>query len=355
MGKMNEIIDIATQDITSGKYGKIGSKYLSIREFASHYDISYVTAYKAFDILKENGAIVQATKGYLINDCTSKKTLCKKTLLFGVHVRDISNNFYASLCNALTVFAREKGIHLVFMSSNYDNNEKKAVLRRFIELKCDGVINLNSFKESELSDFYKIYPLPLVFFGIDFLKNLNTDFLVTDNKSSGELAAKHLLSCGAKKFIYVTASATTIETDDRFFGYNNYLLSVGNKVSEIFKFDSDQITSAQRAHLSNYLSTHSKTEKVGVFCHHDGYAANVLTLCQKRNIKVPTDVAILGYDDLPITQYATPQISSFAYDYKEIAKNCINKLIERIKKPSNPSSTVVFSTYLMIRGSTKSI
>ncbi len=354
MGKINEILERATQDILGGKFGKIGSRYLSIREFAKIYGVSYVTACKAFNLLETNGAIIQGAKSYSVSDCSKQKNSSNKNLLLGVHVRDISNTFYASLCKALSRIASEQGIHLIFMSSNNDNNEKKLILKKFIELNCDGVINLNSFKETELKDFYKLYPLPLVFFGINPLKDLNADFLLTDNKSSGKLAAKHLLSCGAKNFVYVSSNSFDIDSDDRFAGFKSHLSYSGIDGCEVFKFDNDRITSAQYSYLANYLSLKLNDGKIGIFCHHDAFAASVLNFCQKKNIKVPAEVAILGYDDLPLTQYTTPQISSFSYDFKDIAKSCVLNLINRIKYPTKSSSTTIFSTYLMIRNSTKS-
>ncbi len=354
MSKINQIVNKAISDMSSGKYGKIGSKYLSIRQFAQVYGISYVTAYKAYGLLKANGAIIQTCKTFQISFSSKQKSNSKKHMLFGVHVRDISNNFYASLCNALTLVANENRINLVFMSSNNDNTQKKQILKKFLDLKCNGVINLNSFNENELTDFYKIYPLPLVFFGVNPLDNLQSDFIITDNISSGNLAAKHLISCGAKKFVYIHASNNLLDNDDRYIGFKSYLSSIGINEIGIFNFERNIITISEHSSFANFLLNYCKQEKIGIFCHHDGFAASVLNLCKKMNIAIPNEVAILGYDDLPLTQYTTPKISSFSYDFKEIAKSCIDNLLRRINNNNKQPQKIVFSTYLMIRNSTKS-
>ncbi len=355
MSKIKQITERATNDIFQGKFGKIGNKYLSVREFAKTYEISYVTATKVFAQLKNNGTIKKGLKNYFINFGSPNKKLSKKNLLLGIHVRDISNDFYSSLCNAISSFSSELGIEIIFMTSNNDNVKKRAVLNKFINLKCDGVVNLNSHKEYELIDYYKLYPLPMVFFGINPLSDLQTDFILTDNVSSGKLAAKHLYSCGARKFIYITSNNLQLESDDRQEGFKNYLSSIGIDDFKIFELESDKISSPQYAHLGNYLLKESCKEKLGVFCHHDGFASSVINICNSKKIKVPNEVAVLGYDNLPLTLYTTPQISTFSYDFKAIAKSCINSLIQRIDSPFKPSSTIIFPTHLMIRNSTKII
>ncbi len=352
MSKINEIIEKATSDILEGKYGKIGSKYMSIRQFASVYGISYVTASKAINQLKTIGVITQNLKSTQVSDCQSRP-VSKNQMLLGVHVRDMSNSFYTSLCSMFTQTAKTYGAQLIFMSSNNDNIEKKSVLKRFIELGCDGVINLNSFKEYELADFYKIYPLPQVFFGINPIKNLNSDYVLTDNKLSGKLAAKHLIECGAKKFVYINATASSLEKDDRHQGFKGYLCSVGKNDCFDFQFESDTISSEQYSYIANFLLKQSKDCKIGVFCHHDEFAAKVISICNQKKIKVPENVAILGYDNLQFTEYTSPHISTFSYNFKEIANSIFKCLVSRIKNPSKPSSTIIYPTYLIIRNSTK--
>lgn len=354
MSKKTSVFEKAIEDIKNSKRGKIGEKYLSLRKFATTYQVSYVTATKVYEELEKTGAIFKKAKNYYISDCKKSKIQEKRQLLFGVHVRDIKNPFYSCICYALAETAKKKNVQLIFMSSNYDNDEKKSILRKFIELGCNGVINLNSFNEQTLFDFYKIYPLPFVFFGIPQNDSIYADYVLTDNKLSGKHAAKHLIDCGAETLFYITSKNRNIKEDERFLGFKSYLTA--NDVTDytLTVFEDDSSDSDNLFFFGNQLYNASRNKKVGVFCHHDGLAITVFELCNRKKIKIPDEVMILGYDDLQATSYTTPQISTFAYDYNAIAESCISCLTERLKKSNEKSSSVVFPTYLVIRGSTKS-
>lgn len=350
MRKSDLIYEKALSDIILGKYGYIGEKFLSIREFAATYKISYLTAVKIYERLKAENILILKSNSHQINDCYIGAPSKVKTLI-GVHVRDI-NSFYSKLCMSLIRQAKKHNFELIIMSSDNNNTQKRKVLSRFISLGCKGVINLNSFNDEELFDFYRLYPLPYVMYGVNPIKGLETDFIFTDNYQSGIMAAKHLVEIDAKKFYYVTTDKVLDSTDERQNGFKNYLQSIGLEYVAI-KLAADENDADNYDYIARQLQAEAKINKLGIFCHHDSHALTILNLCRKRGIKVPNECSIIGYDDLPTSRNSIPKLTTFSYGYGAIAESCLSALSKRIKDQKKPSKNIILTTTLIVRESTK--
>jgi LacI family transcriptional regulator len=352
MHKAQKVFEAAVKDIRTSTTGNIGERYLSLREFCARYGVAYMTAVKVLEALRAENYIALKNRAHYINDCDAGKPRFEKTLV-GVHVRDISNSFYATLCANLVKAANKRGIELIIMSSRNDNARKKDILKRFIELNCKGVINLNSYDDIGLSGFYKLYPLPFVMCGADPIPGVRTDFIITDNRRSGMQAAKHLLEIGARMFYYVKVEGPPETGDERRAGFRDYLASAGISEYSVTELSSEEGGIEGYDYFATQLQAAAKKGKLGIFCHHDLLAMTVLKLCAKKRISVPDNAAVIGYDDLPAAKQALPALTSFSYSFAAIAEKCVAALLGRMADNSQASSTIVFPTALMIRDSTK--
>ena len=347
--KCEEIKNTVLTDIRNGKLGEIGEKFLPLRQFCESYGVSYRTAVKLYAQLKSERILTIRDKTHYLNDCEAE-TEHRDRQLLGVHVRDISNAFYGALCAALNAAATARGYELVIMSSDNDKVRKKRILRKFIELKCTGVLNLNSFREEQFTDFYKLYPLPFVMYGARPLEGVTADFVLTDNEFSGRQAAKHLREIGTQTFFYITLENTDEETDERLRGLRR---SLPDFSVQVLKMPADFNDADRCEYLGGILFRASQKAKIGVFCHHDLLAVTVLKLLEKKGVSVPDNAAVIGYDNLPISEYTSPNLTTFAYSYRRIAEECVNLLGRRIQNPSLPQSVTEIPTALIIRNSTK--
>lgn len=347
--KCEEIKKTVLADIRSGRLGEIGGKFLTLRQFCARYGVSYRTAVKLYAQLKTERILTVRDKAHYLSDCETGTEHADRPLL-GLHVRDISNAFYSALCSALIAAADAYGYDLVVMSSENDMLRKKRILRKFIELKCVGVLNLNSFHEEQLCDFYKLYPLPFVMYGAKPLKDIRADFILTDNELSGGQAAKHLKEIGAQAYFYVTLENVDEEMDERLKGLRQYLPQT---TVQVLKMPADFNDADRCEYLGGILFRASRKSKIGIFCHHDLLAVTVLKLLEKKGVSVPEDAAVIGYDNLPISEYTAPDLTTFAYSYRGIAEKCLQLLEKRIRDPRRPQSVTEIPTALIIRNSTK--
>ena len=102
--------------------------------------------------------------------------------------------------------------------------------------------------------------------------------------------------------------------------------------------------------LSSYIDKLEKNSTVGVFCYHDLIAFNVFLYLTNAGYKIPEQVGIVGYDDLPISQIFN--LTTFSYSYDEIVKQSIACLIELIENFSVEQKNIQIQTILISRAST---
>ena len=352
------IYEKVLRELASGAHGKIGTRFLSARQFAAQYGVSFVTAVKILRMLQEDGLLSIRGNSYFVRDCSKKPKLPERKITFGVHVRDVGNDFYSRLCAHLAQQAAKHNVNLLVMTSNNDIEEKQSILDKFLALGCDGLINLNSIEDYKLSDYFKLYPLPIVHYGTGELKTAdarNVDFVDTTSTDAGAIAAKHLKEIGCEKFFYVSVEHVGYKGEDPRYNKFRASLRAYHADAPILTLKKDDNGIIHSGPTIDTICTAAKTAKVGVLCAHDLLAATVIASCNSRGVGIPDPVAVIGYDDLPICTYIKPSITTFGYNYTKIAESCIRLLLERIENPqvAIPPRAVQITSFLNIRSSTR--
>ena len=347
--KTAEVKQKVLSDIKKGDLGGIGDRFLPLRAFCKRYGVSYRTAFRLYEELKAERILAVRDKSHILLDCDALASPEEKPLL-GLHVRDVSNAFYGALCAALDAAARARGYDLLIMSSDNDVGKKRAILRDFLRLGCKGVLNLNSLRDETLIDFYRLYPLPQVLYGLRPLPDLAADFVLTDNRLSGRQAAKHLVEIGAQEFFYLTNQSADTDADERFFGFRDFL---GERGVQMLTLPADVNEAGKVEYLGAQLRRAAAQKKIGIFCHHDLLAVTVLRLLHKKNVRIPEQAAVIGFDNLPVAEYTSPNLTTFAYSYRNIAEQCLNLLERRLQDRNASQRIAEIPTALLIRDSTK--
>ncbi len=350
MGKIEKLIKLIKTEIIDGKFGKIGARFITVRDFAQEYGVSYVSAVKIFHALSDEGYITLMNKWYVLSDVSPRK-LTRQKLLIGVHIRALNNSFYTPLLNELTLRSRKYNMELIIMCSNNDLEEKKRILNRFIEMGCAGVVNLKSLNELDVCEFLRLYPLPMVMNGIDFIEGVNCTFITTDDDKTGQTAANHLLKSGCTVFASINTSTTSPEGDKRHEGFCREL-GLNGFSCESLLYDEEKGFDDYYYWWGLKISELADRGRVGVFCRHDMLAIHLISICNKYNLKIPEQVSIVGYEDLDISKLCSPQLTTFSYSLKTFADELLKNLREQIRNPKRESKRLFVPTILVVRQTT---
>ena len=329
------------QEITNGNFGYSGERFLTVRELAAKYNVSLVTSQKVIKLLSTSGIITLYGKTYFI---TNGKILPKSHLqsrlhenqnnkLIGIHFPKYNNPFFSALLDEVSKSIYKQGFSPVVMCSNQNVEQEKRILESFIKIGVCGVISCPNNNESELlKNQYENYPLPLVFLA-EQCSSKDIHFAGVDNNACAKHVAHHLIEMEYKNFIYIGAESDKT-TDKRCDAFVKALSDNGYAVPKeniIYLSDNENFT------IPYSVKQHIKSQEkpLGIFCFHDIIAVAIIMLCEKIGLKIPEEVGVVGFDNLPIAKQCRPMLTSIAYRFDKMAESAVALLLQKISNKSN--------------------
>ena len=348
--------------IKNGSFGNSGSAFITVRELAKEKKISLVTSQKVFLLLEKDGMIKCFNKKYYItsgrinDNCKLSEILSARSSfspkpMIGMIVPNLENPFFGALIQKVSNSVIEHNCSPVIMSYKNDEKLESEMLNLLISMGVKGILSC-PYSHQSVKKIYSKCILPVVLISEKFSNN--EDFYSSvDNYSAAQRVAWHFSKMGYEEFMYIGTNLPTDE-DMRYKGFFDQLEMMGIDVRDKLAFSMKEFKELPYYILQKIISA-KKT--LGVFCYHDIIAERVLYACKKHSISVPRDVGIVGFDDLPITTQVEPPLSTIAYSYDKIAKTTVEKLINRINRTENESTSSVstVNSMLVVRDSSRRI
>jgi DNA-binding LacI/PurR family transcriptional regulator len=219
-------------------------------------------------------------------------------------------------------------------------------------MKDDGIKGLIVFPVGEdaeregIARVVKSGEIPIVL--VDrYFPDLDTDYVVADNYTGGYRATEHLLILGHRRigFVYTHASTLNITSlNQRYSGYRNAIESYG------LDYD-DSLVVQRTAHggYEDFLSRQARPD--AVFAASDLEALLILRAAHKHHIRVPDDLALVGFDDLTFAHLSNPPLTTVAQPRTDIGLRASNLLIDRLEHLRATTKQIVLPTNLIVRES----
>lgn len=312
--RQNDIYKQLVSEITGGKLGNAGDSFPTVRSLSESFGASPVTIQRVIHRLRDAGHIIRDGRGMKI-----AKNPEKEPCRIGVIVSLLDNPFYSRLLNEFEREGAKRGIEILSTGCPDVSDRTKNILQVFEKNKVEGIcICANNYDFAQhLGD------IPIVGIGNRiFLQKFPV--VEVDNIRAGEIAAAHLIAQGCRDFFYVSSS--TVAHDDRMLGFSRALARRGFVLPQNHIFSEQE--NGQSDNLVNSLRDHIGTLPAGVFCYHDLWAMRVLRATHFLSLKVPDDIAIVGFDNLPICTETFPPLSSIAYPFQKLAEAALDTLNE---------------------------
>lgn len=177
------------------------------------------------------------------------------------------------------------------------------------------------------------------------------DSIATDNVQGGYLGTRHLLSLGYTRIGLVMANSISVPAADRRQGYEKALAEAGIPLDPALIEESTD----ERLHGYTEAEGHSAMQRLlaqapgldAVFATSDRQALGALTALREAGLSAPDNIAVLGYDDIPLTGYLG--LSTLRQPMYDIGKTAVDALVERIRQPERSTSSTIFAPRLVVR------
>lgn len=295
-----------------------------------------------------------AELGYQRNSLASKLRT-NRTNTIGVIVPRISRHFFSSVIAGIEETAYDAGFDVVICQSLELVDRENKLMETLLSNRVDGILISISMETTEENHFkdYKNHDTPIIFFDRPFNTSENTNVIIDDFQVSFN-ATEHLIEIGCTNIVHFTGPRELELYRNRCAGYKaalqkHNLKEDSNYIIESQLMKEDGIESAKK------LLNLPKVD--GVFSANDAAAISAMQYLKKAGVKIPEDIAFVGFSNEPISAVIEPSLTTVKQPDFEMGKVATTLLFEQIKNKMsvNENQTKILTPELVIRNSTKKL
>ena len=271
-----------------------------------------------------------------------------KSRMIGVVVAYLENQFYPEALERLSNCLQEKGYHVLIFMAGKDMQSIDNVIEEILDYQVDGIIAASVSMSSGLSERCRNAGVPMVLFN-RAQDEPNMSAITSDNIEGGKKIAKFLISSGHKKISYIAGWEGASTQRDREAGFISILNDAGLSLHSR-KVGNFVLEESREATRSMFLNNPPEA----VFVANDHMAFAVMdTLRYELGLKIPDDVSVVGYDDVPAASCPSYLLTTVQQPVNIMVRETVEILIEKIENPEARPQKIKVDGPLILRKSTK--
>ena len=271
-----------------------------------------------------------------------------KSRIIGVVVAYLENQFYPEALERLSNSLQAKGYHVLIFMAGKNMQSLDGVVEEILDYQVDGIVAASVAMSSTLAERCKFAGVPMVLFNRS--QDLPSMSAVTsDNIAGGRKVAEFLISGNHKKIGYISGWEGASTQRDREAGFISCLANSGFTLHnrQVGNFVMEEAKEATRKMFSS-------DPPDAVFVANDHMALAVMdTLRYEIGLKIPQDVSVIGYDDVPASAWPPYDLTTVRQPVNKMVQETVEILIEKINNTEIEPRRVKIDGPLIIRGSAR--
>lgn len=334
------------------------AKEVTIYDIAKALELSAATVSRG---LKNDPQIKESTckliaktaeeMGYRHNNFASNLRK-QKTHTIGVLVHELNSNFITSVLAGIEKITAEAGYDIIITHSDEDYEREKANALNLFHKRVDGVIASLSFTTKNLDHFKPFFEkdIPVIFFDrVD--ENSDNTHVIIDNYKCGYIATKHLLEQGSTRIAMLTSNLKRNVYKQRHRGYTDALFDSEIPYDKNLVLIKDLSEESARKAAHEILKMDPRPD--GLFITNDFDAAVCMQELKRHGVRVPEDIAIVGFNNDAISKLIEPQLTTIDYPGKDMGEVTARHLMNHLKGVANIGTTnrIIIKSKFIIRES----
>lgn len=269
--------------------------------------------------------------GYSPN-ANARALVTQKSTTIGVVVPDLSDPFFASLASGVDKIARQNNMQLLLSTALLSAESEREAINLLLERRCQCIIvHSKMLTDDELIRLcHKVPGLVLL---DRFIEEISHKCIWLDNEEGGRIAARHLLSLGHVDLACINSNFAIDDPKLRFKGFeaeladNNIILDHQNVLSEAPTLQGGEIAAQKLLASGNKIT--------GLFVYNDAMAIGAISTLEDNGYHVPQDISVIGFDDVLLSRYSRPKLSTLHYPIEEMSQQAALLSIELIQQNTN--------------------
>lgn len=269
----------------------------------------------------------------------------KKSSFIGLIVPSASNMYFCKVIDSVEHYVSKNGYKLLLCTSNLEPKKEIEYFDMLSANKVAGVIIA-----SHTQDIDKNIAIDAPVISIDRIISPRIPSICSDNYQGGVLAAEHLIAKGCKKLVHISGSANlNMDANKRYYGFKEVCEKKGIPHIVIDATEDQFLSMCYETVINMILDNYPDVD--GIFTSNDIIAAQVINICNKRGVKIPDQIKIVGYDDIDLCTICSPSITTIHQSINEICQYAVESIIFKAENKTMPSS-VTFPIHLIKRETT---
>ncbi len=331
---------------------------ITIKDIARELGISPSTVSRA---LKDHPDISQATRD-AVNELAERwnyrpnpialslKSGSSKTI--GVIIPDVVHYFFSTVISGIEDVVYQRDYNMFLCQSNEMWEHEVKNIKTLLSSRVDGILASVAKTTTDFGHYRSITDkdIPLVFFD-RAAEEIDTDSVVIDDETGSYRAVNHLLRMGKKRIVHLAGPPRLAIARNRLNGYLKAMKEYRLTPQDDYIVKCDDIESAERI-IPELLTKTPRPD--AFFAVNDLTAAQTLMIVKRHGLRIPQDIAIVGFTNSQIATLTDPGLTSVDQKGFEMGQLAARLLIDRIENRHGPVQKKIITSDLVIRGSSSS-
>ena len=271
-----------------------------------------------------------------------------RTRLFGLIVSDVNNPFFPELIDAFESLAVAEGIEVIFTHTNYDPERLHRCVRRMIERNVDAIALMTSEIEEKSLRQATRAGVPLVLMNQRKLIGKYPNVLVEYATGFRE-ALDHLLALGHRDIGFIAGPQSLNSARGRMEAFKAALKTHGLPLRAEWVAVGDMRVEGGRAAMDRLLAC--RPRPAAIVASNDLMAVGALQAAHEAKVRVPQELSLIGFDDVPIAAMVHPALTTIRHPRREVAARAFAALQQALRG-EKPVANVILHPHLVVRDST---
>jgi DNA-binding LacI/PurR family transcriptional regulator len=290
---------------------------------------------------------IAADSGYRPS-AAARSLVTSRSATIGVVVTSIADPFAAEVVLGIEDAADQRDYSVILANSNAQPDREMRVVRAFEERRVDGIIVTSSRVGAVYAELLSQTHVPIVLLNNQHPSEFMHSVMI-ENLAASRRATQHLIDLGHKRIAYIGDRFGCQSDTERFSGYQSALEAANLPIQTEYIGYGNGSSEGGDSAMSELLSL--QQPPTAVFCYNDMTALGALVEVRARGLRVPDDLSMAGFDDLPIIQYLDPPLTTVRQPMYQMGRMAMEILLELMEGKTRAHDTHVAGE-LMVRGST---
>lgn len=276
--------------------------------------------------------------------------------LIGVMVPHTDESFFASAIRGIEEVAQQAGYNIVIFQSHDDQNSEVQNIETMYRTKVDGIIASHAMDTTDFNHYQDVIDqnIPLILFD-RFDNSLDSDVVAIDDFKGAYKAVTHLIDQGCKRIAHISGKLGVHIYNERLRGYKQALKDNHIDFEEDLVFESDTSLEDGKRITTNLWEQPLKPD--AIFAASDNPALGAHQVLKGKGVKIPGDVAIVGFSNEKFTSFVTPTITSVEQHSRKLGEIAAQIFLDQISEDREDDKKlpqkVILTPELIVRESSQ--